>query len=691
MEQQYTLSLVIKALDEFSKTFATLNSQLGNTAKAQGKTTTATATATAGLNQFKNVLGQVTSGNFVGAFQSLAGAIPGVGIAAVAVTGIIVTLGAALNKQVEEVRTTINAVDELADRYNLTMRQANQLHYVTKIFNIDANTLGRTFRTMGRQDLPPTVQGLIEAKKRIEAVQDPTERLQLTFKLFGRGALLMADMLKASSTELQLWADRAEYLGSVTEIMTKEQDDFSRSQAYFTSSTKNANVAMFKSTLTMKQQVQLWFAEHTAMGRVNVALQSLGLNLDEATLDLDTMNKMLYAATQLQVAGIPVTEAMTNAWIASEDAVQRATEGQDEIAARMLITEEAARRLNLPVQDFIQRAPTAALAWNEALDGVDTNLAGSIESWLSQFNILNIGIKTTQDTFALLRGAAAQGMDPKQVEDYAAGLEGVALAQEALAGEMTKGEALKAARDLGVPIQDMYNYLALSKEELQGLAQKWKVQIAVKASGDTWALRFLISNGTSGQSKADTYEKTTEARNQAFGDSNLLGGIYNVGEAGTEGLIVRGGRISIIPHHKWLASGMGAGRPGFMEGGDLNTGSLNTNIAYAGLTQNQIDYMTGDGGGGKKTKAVQQVAAAVQQASTQAAAVAAQVVAAAVPSSAAIGQAVTAPVLAASARAEQASKDNSALLGQILSVLRGQGTAADAGRNMREAIITQGQ
>src|SRR3989304_6965281 len=145
MEQQYTLSLVIKALDEFSKTFATQNPQLGNTAKAQGKPPTATATATAGLNQFKNTLQQVTSGNFVGAFQSLAGAIPGVGVAAVAVTGIFVALGAALNKQVEEVRATINAVDELADRYNLTMRQANQLPYATKIFNNDGNHLGRPF------------------------------------------------------------------------------------------------------------------------------------------------------------------------------------------------------------------------------------------------------------------------------------------------------------------------------------------------------------------------------------------------------------------------------------------------------------------------------------------------------------------------------------------------------------------
>jgi len=119
--------------------------------------------------------------DFVTSIKSVAGPIA-------AAAGAIIGLEAAGAKLVKGWQDNTLAVGDLADKLGVTTEEASALREIAGDLGVPIGSLEMGFKTMAKEGIAPSIEGLIEAKHRIEEAKDPTERMQIATKLLGRAA-----------------------------------------------------------------------------------------------------------------------------------------------------------------------------------------------------------------------------------------------------------------------------------------------------------------------------------------------------------------------------------------------------------------------------------------------------------------------------------------------------------------------
>ena len=129
-------------------------------------------------------LGSLARGNISGGFASLATSIGPVGLALTAVgTAAAATIGA-----IKEWQGYALGIANLADKLGTTTEEASALNEIASDLGVNMGSLVMGFRTLSKQGLEPSIEGLIAAKHQIEATKNPTDRLVKAQQLLGRAA-----------------------------------------------------------------------------------------------------------------------------------------------------------------------------------------------------------------------------------------------------------------------------------------------------------------------------------------------------------------------------------------------------------------------------------------------------------------------------------------------------------------------
>jgi hypothetical protein len=218
----------------------------------------------------------------------------------------VVMLGRQYLKNIDEGAALIASVDDLSDRFGTTTKEAGTLTNFMHTMNIASGTLNMAFKTLATNGIPPTLEGLMQAKVRLDATKTESERTALTIKLLGRSGLELAETLRLDNAQLAGYIQHARSSSVVTGKMTDAQDDFNRSLAEMKNIGAAANIIATQGGLITRNTLLLAWEEAKARGAVVGALRTQGIETRGLNLSTEEMITLAGDALALEERGIEV-------------------------------------------------------------------------------------------------------------------------------------------------------------------------------------------------------------------------------------------------------------------------------------------------------------------------------------------------------------------------------------------------
>ena len=218
----------------------------------------------------------------------------------------VVALGKQYLEAINQGSALIANVDDISDRFGTTTKEAGTLANVMKTLGVSEGALSMAFKTLSQNDIPPTLAGLLEAKKRLDATGNESERTALTVKLLGRSGLELAETLRLDNAQLAGYIDRAGKAAVITSTMTDAQDDYNRSMAEAKNRNAGFGVVLTGTGRTLLQSAQLFIENAKGTLLAGQAVIKYGLDVRSLHGDLDALIEVAAAANALEEQGISV-------------------------------------------------------------------------------------------------------------------------------------------------------------------------------------------------------------------------------------------------------------------------------------------------------------------------------------------------------------------------------------------------
>jgi hypothetical protein len=186
----------------------------------------ATDQATPTIKQIQDGVG----GNQGSILSAMKGLINPTTIAMAAITG----LGHAVSSAFGDWREYTTDVADFADMIGATTEEASVFQQLMGDFNITMDTMLASMRTLAKQGLDPTIEGLIGVRAQLDATGSASERLALAQKLLGeQGIEQIIPMLnQLTDEELRNYADGMKEGKIVTEEMAQAARDQEMAMAH---------------------------------------------------------------------------------------------------------------------------------------------------------------------------------------------------------------------------------------------------------------------------------------------------------------------------------------------------------------------------------------------------------------------------------------------------------------------------
>jgi hypothetical protein len=296
---QSRLEIVVASLNLASAELKRIQKDIGSL-ESKGKA------AGLGLSKMTNPLQQLAQGNVSGGLQGIASALGPIGVGAGIVTVAALGMVKAYDAVLERGRALINTVDDLSDKFQISVREANEVSNFMKIMGVEASTLEMAFRTMARNGITPSLEGLRDVKVRLDAIQDPGQRTAETVKLLGRSGLELAETLGLSNDEFDRLLKLAKEAATVTDEMADSQDAYNRELASNRVIQEAMNIVATQSGRITKDSIVLRLSETSKYLSATRALNSLSLARSYETSTIEDMVRVVLAANTLQEIGIDV-------------------------------------------------------------------------------------------------------------------------------------------------------------------------------------------------------------------------------------------------------------------------------------------------------------------------------------------------------------------------------------------------
>jgi hypothetical protein len=477
-ESEYTLKLAIRAIDEFSRTFAKLNADLTSVQKAQAATDASNKKQQTGLQMLKGTWTELSS--MLGVARQAFSAISG-----------------AINKVIGETVQYSETIRNMVRVTGMAAEEASRLVQVADDAFISIGSVEAAMKMAVRKGFNPTIEAIMALSTEYLALEDPMQRNKLLLEHFGRAGLEMGKLLEVGAEGIRKGAKASDELGltlsganlaAVKEY--KEQLDGLNDtwEGIKTQIAMNvipplaAAAKAFLTLLSAQQQVTAALADHNKI--VIASTKDYNTYSVEMNRSAEAANRRVITQEQynrlMAQGGRGVVQA-TNAVVIMTQAEWDAKKAMDANIDTRRDGIEAMRAANAATKDLVQteeEAKAAADAQAEAEQKVADAIKASAQAARDAVSALEaMGKATMPDLAGLLAGArrAVMGFDDIQAayqttaEDIAANpLMGSVLADAeveygAMMGAMrvqtgeTKGAVAKEMRDaLGIPIDEAY-------------------------------------------------------------------------------------------------------------------------------------------------------------------------------------------------------------------------------------------
>lgn len=685
-ETDVALKLTIEALDKFSGTMAKLTSQMAGVNKQASETT----------DQSKKQTSANTS--LIGKWTELNSALS-VGKMAYA----------QLQKVVKElIGDTVEYAQQVRDMARITGMTAEATSTLVQAADdaeVSVGSLERAMRMAIRKGFEPTLENLAALSDEYNALTDPMEKNRLLMSKFGRSAFEMAKFMEQGSAAIKESAMQAQAFGLIlSEDQVKAAREYEKAidnlgDAFNGLKYMIGNAVIpvltaaskaFVILLTATKQVTTLLGVHNKevantattyeeyTEEVRRAAIAAGYQVDAEGNLMKITGERRGRVVQLITANYELTEAefkLTRAIAEQTTANEKSNDVLHAQVDTLALLEHAQRRA-------AEAAQEAADEMNAAWAKLDTS---PLDNLLNIENLIEwraVGGAVLADFITSLENAAKAGMDVTEEINFA---QAAAIAMQLAVGQIDLSHAKAQAKELGIPWKEIETLTAMSNDHLQAL---------------------IKANGQSVEMKVTILETTIANRVQGGGGGGHTPamefggrpgpGAWEVGEAGTEGLIVGPGGVEVIPHRRWLEMRRQMmGDVGHAAGGfvfDADTLAQIGGTAYVPKYQrsgfiDQGSVRDRKASGGGTAAASSAITSAVTEAVTSSVVSAvAEVVRAVTPSTAELTAAVLAPSQAAAAQSAQASAELLEEVRKMVRILQAQGSAGDVGTSVRSAM-----
>lgn len=410
------------------------------------------------------------------------------------------------------VQTTIdlgNQVDDLSDSTGMTAEESSKLIGVFKLLNIDTGMLARSALFLRNEGLAPSVDTLANLSDKFLAIHDPVARTDFLVKHFGKSGLEMADIMERGSDTIRgLAAD----VGELGAIMSEQDVE-----------------------ATKELSIQL--------GLLNLELEKLQVHLGKGVVP----------------------------WLVRE---LRAQEDQTYALEHNLVTQ---KELNAALADYLLFRPALIDAIYAKVDAHKAAALAEQKEYETSERITSSlieRIKRQQEQTAAARAtdAAVQKLRSSEIL--------LKVAEAILAGDYELAAHLWGLYEAAKSGEEKVSKLIDDLEKLSGkkfntYLDVWITEHGGSSGGASGTIvgyggtytGAKVQAGTIWVQRGGVWVNTGDKpKGQARGGTNLAPGVYELGEVGTEGLVIaEDGSVSVIRNEDWNAA-KGAGvrpRKGF--------------------------------------------------------------------------------------------------------------------------------
>jgi len=382
--------------------------------------------AAGGIGQLGNSFQSLLRGDIQGTMSSIAGSLGSVGAVALPLIGIVATLGAALYKQFEAARALVGEIDDLGDKFGMATQESGALINISKIMGVSTGVLTMAFRTMSRQGIDPSLDGLLEIKRRLDATTSPAERTALAVKLLGRSGLELNETLSLTNKELKNFISTSRTWSIITGQMTDKLDAHNREMGEYKLISEQANAVIILTGGSLIDNVKEWWAQTNATMAARGALLAYGadvravagMSLPELTAEMERLQK---------ITGNVGTEAHGMA--------------RDFITAVEDIGEEIETAL-----------PDIPSIWDQAFPS-PADLARKLQGQIDFIQAGGPGLVAAYNN--ILSGLAEGAITPEQAEEMLEPLSAAAAGLDVTLGNTTMWSAARdRAEELGIPFSE---------------------------------------------------------------------------------------------------------------------------------------------------------------------------------------------------------------------------------------------
>jgi len=178
--------------------------------------------ATAEMNKLKGTPGAEGGGTGI---AGLGAALQATIVPASLVAGSIGSMVAVVKNNLEDWREFVFSVERMALAFGMPMEEASVIFKLMEDYDVSEDTVFAVFTKMAQEDIPLSMDGIIELKELIDGIEDPGERLSLARSLIGeQGTKQFMAILALTNEELLAYAEGA----SNAVIVTEEMRDMAR-------------------------------------------------------------------------------------------------------------------------------------------------------------------------------------------------------------------------------------------------------------------------------------------------------------------------------------------------------------------------------------------------------------------------------------------------------------------------------
>ena len=538
------------------------------------------------------------------------------------------TLKGAYDSVISSTMTYGLQVKDLARITGDSVESTSMLIQAADDARISYETLTMASRMMVRQGIQPSIQSISDLADKYNTLSDPLEKNRLLMETFGRAGLQMGKLLERGSEGIKASADQASELGLVLSKETVQA-----SQELF-EATDNLEDAMKGLSTTIGVALIPSIVKFlTFIGPAPSIIRSTTAaikELDDAGIHAERGMVQLADGTWVtRAAFLEMSDAMIEA--------KREVDGVVQSIAPLTEEEIDLAREAEAAADALLREAAAAREAGRAFGTVDENIENTIESALNLATFMAAG----GGGLTAVANEAQRAFEAGEINlgEWRGLMEEIqvrALNLKMEAGLISFDEAAQQAEQLGLSMETPSKTVKQIRDHLDAIKSK-TVDITINQ-------HTIFSNETQ-----LPHEQGVGGMG-GFAHGGTPGpGVYEVGERGTEGLIVGRGGVEVVEHGRWLAMRGGQRVPGLGTGGTLQESTFERSIS-GGSAPRKTSIESKDfggegvsaaevfGGGGGGAASIQQV---VEQIT---ASIPAEVAAAISPQAAAASQQVEAVV-----------------------------------------------